>query len=80
MAPYDKNMLGEIADQEDEENKKSGRSLGVKRKFDEFECPTCQANNPYDDFGNNDEVICGWCGVQFTVLVDDEGNLKLKEA
>ncbi|MFN2548376.1 MAG: hypothetical protein ABR567_13165 [Myxococcales bacterium] len=63
----------------EEEEKKSGRSLGTKRKFDEFECPACSANNPYDTFGNNDELLCNWCGMQFRAVVDEEGTLKLKE-
>ena len=79
MAPYDRDAMGEISDQEEEDNKKSGRSLGSKRKFEEFECPACSANNPYDEFGNNEEVLCNWCGVEFKALVDDEGNLRLKE-
>ncbi len=53
--------------------------MGVRRRFSEFECPACSANNPFDEFGNNDEVLCNWCGVQFKALVDDEGALKLKE-
>ena len=77
MASIDR---GVIAEQEEEEDKKSGRALGVKRKFDEFECPTCSANNPHDTFGNNDEVICNWCGLEFVAVVDDEGNLKMREA
>lgn len=73
---------GHDQDSEDQEaeDRKSGRSLGSKRKFDEFECPTCSAHNPHDNFGNADEVTCNWCGLAFNVLVDEEGNLKLKEA
>ena len=33
--PYDKATLGQIAEQEDEESKKDGAFLGVKKKFDE---------------------------------------------
>jgi hypothetical protein len=62
---------------EDESNKEA--ALGTRRRFSEFECPACSANNPFDEFGNNDEVLCGWCGLQFQALVDDEGKLKLKE-
>ena len=74
----DRSPLDDYSDQEDED-KKSGRALGVKRKFDEFDCPTCSANNPFDTFGNGDEVLCNWCGLQFKALVDDEGSLRLKE-
>ena len=65
----------------EEDEKPTGAALGVKRKFDEFECPACSANNPWGDgFGNNDEVLCNWCGLSFKALVDEEGNLRLKEA
>jgi uncharacterized Zn-finger protein len=64
---------------DEDESSKDGAALGVRRRFSEFECPTCSANNPFDEFGNNDEVLCGWCGLQFQALVDDEGKLKLKE-
>lgn len=70
--------MDDDSEQEDED-KKSGKALGVKRKFEEFECPTCSANNPYDAFGNGDEVLCNWCGLQFKAFVDDEGTLKLRE-
>ena len=70
--------MDDFSDQEDED-RKSGRSLGVKRKFEEFECPACTANNPYDTFGNNDEVLCNWCGMQFKVRVDEDGTMKLKD-
>jgi hypothetical protein len=64
---------------EDDEDAPKGAALGARRRFDEFECPACSANNPFDEFGNNDEVLCNWCGLQFKALVDDEGKLKLKE-
>jgi uncharacterized Zn-finger protein len=65
---------------EEEEAKKSGAVLGVKRKFDEFDCPTCSANNPIGDgFGNTDEVFCAYCGMSFKAIVDEEGALRLKD-
>ena len=70
--------LEDYSEQEDED-KKSGRSLGTKRKFEEFDCPSCSANNPFDTFGNGDEVLCNWCAMEFRAVVDEEGNLKLKE-
>ncbi len=64
----------------EDEHKKDPARLGSKRKFDEFECPTCSAHNPYGDgFGNDDEVVCGYCGQQFDVLVTSDGDLKLRE-
>lgn len=71
--------MDEFSDQEEDDEKKSGSALGTKRKFDEFECPSCSANNPFDTFGNGDEVLCNWCAMEFRVVVDEEGNLKLKE-
>jgi hypothetical protein len=78
--PYDKATMGHIAEMEEEEAKKSGENLGARRKFNEFECPTCSANNPFDDFGHGDEVHCAWCGLGFTATVDDDGRLKLRES
>ena len=46
--PYDKATLGQIAEQEEEENKKDGAFLGVKKKFDEFECPYDALLDDYD--------------------------------
>ena len=76
MAPKDP-FAGSMQDEDEE--KKTGAALGTKRKFDEFECPACSAHNPFDEFGNNDEVLCNWCGLQYKALVDDEGKLRLKE-
>jgi transcription elongation factor Elf1 len=53
---------------------------GRKRRFSEFECPTCSAHNPMGDaFGNGDDVFCGYCGQSFVAIVDEDGALKLKE-
>lgn len=71
--------MDDYTEEQEEEEKKSGKALGTKRKFDEFECPACSANNPYDTFGNNEELLCNWCGMQFKAVVDEEGNLRLKE-
>jgi hypothetical protein len=64
---------------DDDDEKPSGSALGTRRRFEEFECPACSAHNPFDEFGNNDEVLCNWCGVEFKALVDEEGVLRLKE-
>lgn len=76
--PFDRGDLHEIAEQEEDEEKKSGRHLGAKRQFDEFECPACSANNPLE-FGNGDEIPCSYCGMSFLAKVDDDGTLKLRE-
>jgi len=62
-----------------EDEKRTGRTLGRRRKISEFECPTCSAHNPFEEFGNEDEVVCNWCGLQFKAVINDEGKLKLKE-
>jgi transcription elongation factor Elf1 len=73
--------LGYTGEEEEEEARKSGAAKGSKRRFDEFECPACTAHNPVGDgFGNNDELICNYCGVSFRAAVDDEGKLKMKES
>jgi len=54
---------------------------GQLRRFGDFDCPDCSANNPYDDkFGDGDEVRCYYCGQLFAVKVTEGGRLKLKEA
>jgi hypothetical protein len=56
-----------------------GEGLGPGRRFDDFDCPDCNANNPYDDsFGDGDEVRCYYCGQEFRAQVNDSGRLKLK--
>jgi hypothetical protein len=78
MAPSNRGPSDDYSDQDDDE-KKTGKDLGSKRKFDEFECPACSANNPFDTFGNGDEVLCNWCGMDFRAVVDEDGKLRLKE-
>ena len=73
-------LLHHIAEDEEEENKKSGLALGRKKRFDEFECPTCEAYNPQPDFGDGDEVLCAYCGLTFLAEVNDETRLRLREA
>ena len=51
-----------------------------KKTFDEFDCPTCNANNPYGDgFKVGEEIRCFYCGTEYKVKVTDTGKLKLKE-
>ena len=62
----------------DDDDKKATVSGG--KVFDEFDCPSCDANNPYDDgFRSGDEVRCFYCGLLFKVKVTDDGRLKFKE-
>ncbi|MBN2498810.1 MAG: hypothetical protein JXR96_29735 [Deltaproteobacteria bacterium] len=49
-----------------------------QRVFNEFDCPDCNANNPYDDgFVDGDEIRCYYCGAEYKVRVVD-GKLRLK--
>ena len=53
---------------------------GRERRFNDFDCPVCAANNPYDDdFGDGDEVRCFYCGQELLAKVSDGGRLTLKE-
>jgi len=66
---------------DDRQHYDEGDEAQVKLRFTEFECPDCDAPNPYDDgFGNGDEVLCFYCGMSYIALVDESGRLKFKEA
>ena len=40
--------------------------------FTEFDCPVCDANNPYDDgFTDGDEIRCFYCGCGFKVRIPE---------
>ena len=64
---------------DDDEPAPGGAEAGRERRFDEFDCPDCAANNPYGDgFGDGDEVRCHYCGQDFRVAVTDAGRLALR--
>jgi transcription elongation factor Elf1 len=66
---------------DDDDKDQAGEALGSRRRFNDFDCPDCNANNPYDDaFGDGDEIRCYYCGQEFRVQVSDEGRLRLREA
>lgn len=65
-------------DYEDDEPAR-GAEAGRTRRFEDFDCPDCAANNPYGDgFGDGDDVRCYYCGQDFRARVTDAGRLKLK--
>jgi DNA-directed RNA polymerase subunit RPC12/RpoP len=65
----------------DEDDEKEDAGEGVARRFGDFDCPECSANNPYDDkFGDGEEIRCYYCGAEFKVTVTESGRLKLKLA
>lgn len=60
----------------DDEDEMKGENKG-KLRF-EFECPECNAHNPYHDgFALGSEVLCFYCGQEFKV-VDSDGRWKFK--
>jgi hypothetical protein len=72
--PYDPHGI-------DEEPGDAGDKAGRRRVFKDFDCPSCSANNPYDDgFSDGDEVLCYYCGTEYKALVNEEGRLRLKES
>lgn len=71
--PYDRR------DPFDDDDAISAETAGRKRKFQEFDCPECSANNPFDEgFGDGDEVLCAYCGEEFKATVGEEGRLRLR--
>ena len=61
-------------DLDDDDDKPDDKS---KVRF-EFECPECNAHNPYHDgFSPGSEVLCFYCGQEFKV-VDIDGRWKFK--
>ena len=63
----------------EDDERPSGAKEGVR--FKEFDCPTCDANNPRDDgFNVGDEVTCHYCGVEFRVKDGSGRKPKLVEA
>ncbi len=49
------------------------------RRWTDFDCPDCNANNPVDEsFGHGDEIRCYYCGSGFHVKVSEGGKLRLQ--
>ncbi len=63
----------------DDDDDKDLKGTGKERRFGDFDCPDCNANNPHDGFGDGDEIRCYYCGMEFKVEVTEEGRLKLRE-
>jgi transcription elongation factor Elf1 len=67
-------MVGDFEDDEKDDAK------GKKKKFDEFDCPSCNANNPWPDgLHDNEEVLCHYCGTSYLVRFTDDSRFKLRE-
>ncbi len=66
--------------EDEDEAKRPGEELGRARRFGDFDCPDCNANNPYDDgFGPNDEIRCFYCGQEFRAELTEEGRWRFRE-
>jgi DNA-directed RNA polymerase subunit RPC12/RpoP len=66
-------------DPDDDDDADDPSQEGPGRRFGDFDCPDCSANNPYDDaFGNGDEIRCYYCGAEYLVMVTEAGRLRLK--
>ncbi len=61
----------------DDDEKDAGKG-GASSRFKDFDCPSCNANNP-TDFGDGEEVLCNYCGTEFKVKVSDSGKAKFRE-
>ena len=59
----------------------SADSEGTAKKiWTEFQCPECEADNPYDDgFGFGHEVACHWCGRLYLVRGVTESKYRFEE-
>jgi len=48
--------------------------------FKEFDCPSCDANNPWDEgFSVGSELRCHYCGCEFVLKEATGRKLKFKE-
>ena len=76
MVCFDPAMIRDPYDYDEDERAPAGGN----RRFGDFDCPSCNANNPRDEpFGNGDEVLCYYCGAEYRAIVNDEGRLRMKE-
>ncbi len=52
----------------------------ARATFRDFDCPVCNANNPYDEpFGDGDEIRCFYCGQEYRVRQVGARRFKLRE-
>lgn len=63
----------------EDDDDKSDHGAGGK-KFKEWDCPGCNANNPSEPpVGDGDELLCNYCGCEYLLKVSDEGRMKFRE-
>lgn len=64
------------SDDDDDDKKKGGKG---DKKF-EFDCPSCNANNPWPDgFKDKEEVNCHYCGTTLEARFQEGGKVKFRE-
>ena len=62
----------------DDDDEGAFREGGRGRRFTDFDCPECNANNPRDEpFGDGDEILCYYCGAELRARVNEDGRLRL---
>lgn len=72
--------MGQQGYDEEEEAKEALAESGGVKGLKDWDCPSCNANNPSDEIAsNNDEIRCNYCGTEYRVVINDEGRVKLKE-
>ena len=70
--------LNSLRDGDGDDDDKRGGS--AQHRYKEFDCPSCNANNPVDPpFGDKDELTCNYCGTGYWVRVSDEGKVRFLE-
>lgn len=67
-----------IDNQYDDEDEVREEMVAQAGKWNEFDCPTCNANNPTEPFTDGDHLTCNYCGEEFAVHALDGGRMKLR--
>ncbi|MCP3141211.1 hypothetical protein [Pyxidicoccus xibeiensis] len=71
-------MSGSSYDFDDDSEKESKGGGGKALK--DFDCPSCNANNPlHESPAHGEEIRCHYCGTEFKVSISMEGRVKFKE-
>lgn len=61
----------------EDEEQPSMPGSGTEISMTEFDCPVCNANNPYGDgFAVGEEIYCFYCSTRFLVKEDRNGKIK----
>lgn len=63
----------------DDEAKEAAAEALKNSQLDDFDCPSCSANNPCDPpLTHGDEALCNYCGTEFEVKIQD-GKVRFRE-